>query len=225
MRDIADRATLTREDRNYRIADVEFRDDDETTVTFDGVASTVDDPYTVRDMFGEFTETIVKGSFGKTLKEHDDVRLLVNHDGIPLARTTSKTLTLTAAPHLRAVAPLDATSPLVQTVRSAVTRGDMDQMSIGFQVVRQEWNDDYTERWIRELKLIDVSLVTFPANPSTSASLRSLDDLIADLGTVDPDELRRAIDHLTGLLPPPDRIAGIDPAILRALWDRKLTAA
>lgn len=206
MIDLAERATLTRETRAFTVDDLELRTDDESKITFDGIASRTDTPYTVRDMLGEYSETIVKGAFKKTLKEKADVRLLVNHVGVPLARTKSNTLTLTADPHLRGVADLDPANPTVQEIRSAMSRGDLDQMSIGFRVHRQEWNEDYTERFIREVELFDVSIVTFPASPTTSASLRTVDELLqafpAD-GDYDPEELRRAIATLEGLLPAP----------------------
>lgn len=201
--DISERPSVLTAQRSHAIADLELRASEDGSVTFDGIASVVDTPYTVRDMFGEFQETMVKGSFKKTLAEKADVRLLVNHDGLPLARTKSKTLTLSANPDLRSVAKLDAANPRVQEVRSAMDRGDLDQMSIGFRVVRQEWNGDYTERFIREVELFDVSVVTYPASPTTSASLRSIEALMAlDLTDATTDELRRAIDHLTTLLAP-----------------------
>lgn len=203
---IQERASLSREVR--QVEATEFRADTEgDVVKFHGVASTVDTPYTVRDMFGEYQETMVGPVFRKTLKEKPDVRLLLNHDGAPLARTKSKTLTLTATPDLTVDAELDARSPLVQTVRSAMERGDLDQMSFAFRATRQEWNQDYTERWIREVELLDVSIVTYPANPTTSASLRSLDETIreltADKENLDVDEVRRVIAHLETLLEEP----------------------
>lgn len=205
--DISSRASLTREDRSYTIADLEVRDSNEGTVTFEGIASSVDAPYMVRDMFGEFSETVARGAFNRTIKQKDDVRLLVNHSGVPLARTKSKTLSLTADPHLRSVATLDPANPTVQEIRSAMDRGDLDQMSIGFRVKDQEWNDDYTERVIREVELFDVSVVTYPANPATSASMRSFDDLMRALTAddFDEDELRRLIAHAESLLPTEER--------------------
>ena len=201
--DIADRATVTLARRDHHFSDVEVRASEDGTVTFDGVASVVDTPYQVRDMFGEFQETMVKGAFKKTLAEKADVRLLVNHDGVPLARTKSKTLTLTANPDLRSVAKLDPANPTVQEVRSAMDRGDLDQMSIGFRVVRQEWNGDYTERFIREVELFDVSVVTYPASTTTTASLRSIEALLAlDLSDATEDEIRRAVAHLEKLIAP-----------------------
>lgn len=229
MRELADRATLTREVRAFHDADIVFRADNEDKVTFDGVASVVDTPYVVRDVFGEYQETIARGAFSKTLKEKADVRLLINHDGTPLARTKSKTLTLTAAPDLRAVADLDPSNPKVQEIRSAMTRGDMDQMSIGFRVHRQEWNGDYTERTIKEIELFDVSVVTYPASPTTSASVRSIGDVLElDLSEADPDELRRVIAHLTALLPPPEQRTESGLFVtdeLRRLWDKRAVLA
>lgn len=201
--DLSTRGTLTREDRSYTIEDLEVRTDADGSVTFEGVASSVDAPYTVRDALGEFSETVVKGAFSKTLREKDDVRLLVNHEGVPLARTKSKTLTLKADPHLRSTATLDPANPTVQEIRSAMERGDLDQMSMGFRVTRQEWNGDYTERHIKELQLFDVSVVTYPANPATTASVRSLDEALRALTAdeADMDEVRRAIATLEALLP------------------------
>lgn len=218
MIDITERGCLAREDRRFSFDEVELREEDDGSITFDGIASVVEAPYMVRDAFGEFEETFTKGAFNKTLKEKDDIRLLVNHDGIPLARrrgARGDTLKLTVEPHLRAVAPLDPASPLVQTVRSAMDRGDMDQMSIGFRATRQEWNADYTQRTIREAQLFDVSLVTYPANVLTSASLRSLADL-CELTEADPDELRRAIAHLESLLPVEERVETMHPDLVEA---------
>ena len=204
MIDITERGKATRELRDFTVSDLEIRADEGDTPTLEGVASVVDTPYMVRDMFGEFSETIVKGAFNKTLKERDDVRLLVNHEGVPLARTKSKTLTLRTTPDLTASAKLDPANPTVQEIRSAMDRGDLDQMSIAMRVMRQEWNEDYTDRRILEAKLYDVSVVTFPASPTTSAQMRALDDAVklmtADV-EVDPDMVRRAITHLESLLP------------------------
>lgn len=203
LKSIADRGSLTREDRSIAVADFEVRDDD-GGVSFEGTASSVDAPYMVRDVFGEFEETIVRGAFNRTLKQKADVRLLVNHEGVPIARTKSKTLNLVADPHLRASAPnLDPSNPTVQELRSALGRQDIDQMSIGFRVKDQEWNDDYTVRTIREVELFDVSIVTYPANPATSAALRSADDLMRAITAddFDIDDLRRIAAHVESLIP------------------------
>ena len=122
-----------------------------------------------------WTETIARGAVSKSLAERDDVRFLLNHEGMPLARTKSGTMTL-ASDDIGLfvdVPSLDLTNPRSQELRSALERGDVDEMSWAFMVTRQEWNEDYTERRILEARMFDVSAVSFPANPATIIGLRS----------------------------------------------------
>lgn len=205
---LSERAVVLRGTKELRsFADpIELRAADDGDITFEGVASSVEKPYLVRDFLGEFTETIREGAFDKTLKDRkSDIELFVNHDtyGVPLATRSSKTLTLEANPDLAVVASLDAARSDVQILRSAISRGQMAKMSIGFQAVKQEWSPDYTERSITEVKLFEVSVVNRPANPHTSAAVRSLDELIHEItsGSYDEAQLRRAIAHLESLLP------------------------
>jgi HK97 family phage prohead protease len=143
-----------------------------------GYATVYEYPY---DVFGGpskggFTETIAAGATKKSVKERDDVRLLRNHDGIALARTKSGTMTLRSDDTgLLVDATLDLRSTESRDAAIAMERGDLDEMSFAFQAIRQEWDDDYTERRILEVKLYDVSLVTYPANPAASAYLRDAD--------------------------------------------------
>lgn len=158
-------------------ATLELRDAD-TEPVLNGLASTFNDPYRV----AYFRERVAPGSFTRTLAGNPDVRLLVDHEGQPLARTKSGTLTLTEVERgLAARAPLEKTDPDVQRLIPKMKRGDLDEMSFGFRVPTggDEW--DYSEeipfRTIREVNLSggDVSVVTYPANSNTSASLRSAD--------------------------------------------------
>jgi uncharacterized protein len=228
MREIADRATQVREVRKRDVTDLSVATEADV-LRFEGIASVVDTPYLVRDMFGEYAETMSKGVFNRTLKQKADVRMLVNHDGVPVARTKSGTLTLSADPHLRAGAELDIRNPTVQEVGSALERGDLDQMSIGFRVRDQRWNADYTEREIREVELFDVSVVTYPASPTTSASLRSIDELLAaDMSDWTEDEVRRAIAYMTTLLPAveaeqrqTEEPVTLEPSPLLLLWEQR----
>lgn len=159
-----------------------------------GYASTTEEPYPVTDWLGEYQETICRGAFTKALQERQDVRLLVNHEGLPVARTKSGTMALNEDERglLVDVPSLDTDSPLVQTLRSAMQRGDIDQMSFSFRATRQEWNEDYTERFVREVKLYDVSVVTYPANEGTDVKLRgipfaTLDHLARNMPITDED--------------------------------------
>lgn len=122
---------------------------------------------------GGFAEVIAPGAASAALRRGDDVRLLVNHDGLALARTKSGTLTLSEDSHgLRVQATLDATNPTAQAVLSALRRGDVDQMSFAFRVPPggQRWDSKRMLRTITDLQLHDVSVVTYPANPATSVA-------------------------------------------------------
>ncbi len=152
--------------------------DGDSNPTLDGYATVYESWYDVlggpSNGYG-WREMIATGAASKSVSEKDDVRLLVNHDGLPLARTRSGTLRLESdSIGLRSEAELDRLSPAVASVVSAMERGDADEMSLAFRAIRQEWNDDYTERIIREMELFDVSIVTYPANPATVAQLRTL---------------------------------------------------
>ena len=145
--------------------------------TLTGYASVFDTAYPVRDSLGEYAETVRHGAFTRSLQQRDDVRLLLNHEGVPLARTKSGN----PDPD-----PRRGWAALRSGARCWLTAGRVDQIGDGprrprpnefaFQATRQEWNDDYSQRTIVEAKLFDVSVVTYPASPTTSASLRAAAD-------------------------------------------------
>lgn len=196
-----------------RSTPIELRTDENGNPVFEGYATVYDHAYQVGGTYG-WAETIVRGAADKSVAERDDVRLLLNHDGIPLARTASGTLTLNSELVGLRCGPdaLDGKSPLVQMIASAMSRGaegqarrDLDEMSLAFQVIRQEWNGDYTERRILELKLFDVSIVTYPANPAATALLRSVTLAAAPPAATDPSRslaLALAEDELLALRRP-----------------------
>ena len=123
---------------------------------------------------GGWMEIVERGATAKSIKDGADVRLLYDHGGIALARTSSGTMRLISDDMGMMVnADLDPESPYAQSVRSAVLRGDVDQMSFAFRVTRQTWNEDYTERRIKEVQLFDASLVTYPASEATVAQINN----------------------------------------------------
>lgn len=122
------------------------------------------------------------------------MRLLANHTGLPLARSKSGTLELSSDDiGLKVRATLDPSNPAAQEVRSAMERGDVDQMSFAFRVVRDQWNADYSERTISEVKLFDVSVVTYPANPATVVKLRADDQPAEDAADEAPKASGRSV--------------------------------
>ena len=173
------------ENRSFTFSAVEQRnDDDKDTLLFTGYASVFNKGYGVRDQRGQYTETIKPGAFKKTLQEQDDVRFLVNHDGIPLARTSSGTLELEEDDYgLFVKAELDPSNPTVAEIASAMKRGDLNEMSFAFAAIRDDFDAREENREVTEARLFDVSVVTYPANPWAGAKLRGveLDNLHKEL--------------------------------------------
>lgn len=158
------------ERRTYVVQDVEARQAEDGVMRLSGYAAVFNDASVPLP----FKERIAPGAFRKTLTEMPDVRLLINHEGLPLARTKNGTLTLTEDDRgLRFDAQLADTQE-ARDIYTLVQRGDVDQMSFAFRVIRQNWSKDKTERTLTEVSLADgdVSVVTYPAYPTTSVEAR-----------------------------------------------------
>lgn len=121
-----------------------------------------------------FIEYVKRGAFSKTINDGADVRLLIDHEGVPLARTKSGTLVLEEDDRgLRVEADLDPSNPDAARIISAMKRGDLSQMSFAFRTIKDNWSDDRSVRELKEVQLFDVSVVTFPAYEETVAELRN----------------------------------------------------
>jgi HK97 family phage prohead protease len=114
----------------------------------------------------------------------DDVRHLINHDAnLVLGRTTSGTTRLERDDQgVRVLTDLPDTS-YARDLEVSIERGDVSQMSFGFRVVPRsdgtpgdswDFNTKPATRHLRAIEKFDVSTVTFPAYPSTTAEVRSL---------------------------------------------------
>lgn len=193
----------------------ELRESAGGNLTFTGYASVFDSPYDVSDWLGTFRETIRPGTFRNSLAQGADVPFKINHDGMTLARTRSGTMRLaedTIGLHVEA--SLDPANPQVQALRSAMQRGDLDEMSFAFRVTEDTWSPDYLDRSIQgaDIHKGDVSVVNYGANPATagaslrSAELRRFADAIRDASAeLDPESMEAlksaldfvsAVDHL-----------------------------
>ncbi len=118
---------------------------------------------------GDFREQVAPGAFSKSLDQ--DVRFLLNHDGVPFARSSNGSLQLKEDDkglHYRAEL-LDTQAG--RDLYSMVQRGDLNESSFAFTIAEEEWQDDL--RTIRSVgSLFDVSVTTFGAYPQTSAEAR-----------------------------------------------------
>jgi HK97 family phage prohead protease len=112
-----------------------------------------------------------------------------NSDNV-LGSTKSKTLRLEEDEvGLRVEADLPETSA-GRDLSVLMQRGDVDSMSFGFEVLKDEWSADYSQRELIEVRLWEVSPITsWPAYPATSAFVRHL----AELTDTEPEPLADAL--------------------------------
>lgn len=159
------------ERRTYTVRDIETRQAEDGTMRLSGYAAVFNDASVPLP----FKESIAPGAFRKTLSETPDVRLLINHEGLPLARTKNGTLTLREDDRGLYMDAVIADTQEGRDLYTLVQRGDLDQMSFAFRVVRQKWSEDRSTRLLTELSLADgdVSVVTYPAYPTTSVEARA----------------------------------------------------
>jgi HK97 family phage prohead protease len=158
------------ERRTFTVRNIEARQAEDGTMRMAGYAAVFNEP----SLPLPFIEKIAPGAFTKTLQETPDVRLLINHEGLPMARTKNGTMRLYEdATGLFFEAELADTQE-ARDLYTLVARGDVDQMSFAFRVIRQNWSKDRSERTLAEVSLADgdVSIVTYPAYPATSVEAR-----------------------------------------------------
>jgi HK97 family phage prohead protease len=158
------------ERRTFTVRNIEARQAEDGTMRMAGYAAVFNEA----SLPLPFIEKIAPGAFTKTLQETPDVRLLANHEGLPMARTKNGTMRLYEDEvGLYFEAEL-ANTQEARDLYTLVERGDVDQMSFAFRVIRQNWSKDRTERTLTEVSLADgdVSIVTYPAYPATSVEAR-----------------------------------------------------
>lgn len=130
---------------------------------------------------GRFREVIKPGAFARLLAEKPDVIGAFNHDwNKVLGRTTAGTLRLEdTITGLTYEIDINEEDPEALSAYAKVKRGDVHQSSFAFTVRAEEWQKAEEKgglplRSVVEVdELYDVSPVTFPAYPTTSASVRS----------------------------------------------------
>lgn len=158
------------ERRTFTVKNIEARQAEDGTLKLAGYAAVFNEP----SLPLPFIEKIMPGAFRKTLSETPDVRLLVNHEGLPMARTKNGTMKLYEDERGLYFEANLANTTEARDLYTLVDRGDVDQMSFAFRVIRQKYNSDRTERSLIEVSLADgdVSIVTYPAYVATSVEAR-----------------------------------------------------
>jgi uncharacterized protein len=179
------RAIDGREERVFFVSDITVRSksmgEDGKPIPVDGHAAVWNKRAWIGPPKYGFSEQFESGAFTESVNGGADVRYLFNHNpDAVLARTKSGTLRLKSDSTGLAVDADLAPTTDGRNLAILLDRGDVDQMSVGMQVMEDRWeevegNDGlvYELRTIIRAKLFDVSAVTYPAYEETDAGLRS----------------------------------------------------
>lgn len=163
--------------RQLRTAATDFKTrEDGEELLIEGYFAVFDSNY---DIWPGASESIAQGAFSSSL-EADDIRALTNHNtDLVLGRTRAGTLTLREDTHgLWGSIRINPKDTDAMNTRERVLRGDVSQCSIGFEIIREdtEFREDGSVHWtIREVKLYEVSVCTFPAYTETNVNARKRD--------------------------------------------------
>ncbi|WP_329311702.1 HK97 family phage prohead protease [Streptomyces sp. NBC_01262] len=151
-----------------------------------------------------FYEEVAPGAFTKTLAE-GDARMLIDHDSYyVVSRVSAGSLGLAEdATGLAVDSALDTELSYVGDLKANVRNGNITGMSFGFYVIKDDWTIETVEtsdgqsaevevRRILEVRLIEVSAVTFPAYVDTEAELASVASALVQRGDRSAIERRAA---------------------------------
>lgn len=170
-------------------------EDDQVAGRFTGHAAV----FNVRTAIGNplrwgFYEEIAPGCFTKTLAE-GDARMLIDHDSYyVVSRVSAGSLALAEDTVGLAVdSALDTGLSYVSDLMCNVRNRNITGMSFGFYVIKDDWSTETVElsdgtsaevevRRILEVRLIEVSAVTWPAYVDTDAELASVATALAHRG-------------------------------------------
>lgn len=130
------------------------------------------------DIWPGASESVAPEAFRNTLG--GDIRALIDHETMyVLGRNSAGTLELREDSHgLWGSVLINPNDQDAMNLYARVQRGDVDQCSFGFDILDEEteYREDGSVHWtIKEVKLYEVSVCTFPAYAETSVQARKDD--------------------------------------------------
>ena len=162
-----------REYRSYPVKQIELRAADSAPTQIVGYAAVFNQ---LSEDLGFFREKIAPGAFAGSIATEDVFALWQHQTDKPLARKANRTLGLREDTIGLAAEITPPNTTWGKDALAAVESGLVSHFSFGFQTIRDEWdysNRDMPIRTLLEVKLFEVSPVTFPAYPQTSAEARA----------------------------------------------------
>ncbi|MEH6436691.1 HK97 family phage prohead protease [Massilia sp. DD77] len=159
---------------------VQLKLDDGAAGSFVGYASTFGNV----DSYGD---TILKGAYEATLKQYGMPKMFFNHDkyAVPIGKWISA---VEDDYGLLMTGEFTPGNTMAEQLRAALKHGTVEGISIGYVLTKDDYQETPTGRIITKVsRLIESSLVTFPADSFAKvdlASVKSCADEIAQVATI-----------------------------------------
>lgn len=134
--------------------------------SFQGYASTFGNV----DSYGD---SIIKGAYEKTLAERGLPKMFLNHAAyeLPIGKWTDAGEDSNG---LFVKGELTPGSTAAQDVHASLKHGTVDGLSIGYHVERENMKTEDGVTYLKEIDLVEVSVVTFPADSHARIDLNSV---------------------------------------------------
>lgn len=197
-----------------RSVSFEARDSGDDGFTLEGYGAVFNQATRIDSHEGRFDEVIDRGAFTKTLSERTPV-LQFDHGRDPATGSVpiGSIEDIRSDDHGLFVRARMHDNARVEPIRQAIASGAIDGMSFRFQVMRDDWDEagETPMRTLREVSLLEVGPVVFPAYAGASVGVRSI------LATLPEGERAALIEEIRQaiLLDVPD----VDAAVLGTSTD------
>ncbi|MEI4713499.1 HK97 family phage prohead protease [Bacillus cereus] len=166
------------EKRELLSSEIEIREAEGGLRTITGYAVKWEMKSVTMGYWRRFKEQFKRGAFTDSLTQDDQLALWSHDYSQVLGRTKNGTLRL-FEDEIGLRFELDlADTTLGDDTYKTIKRGDVDGVSFGFQMVKEEWDEsdpDNIVRSVTKAKLVEISPVAFPAYPDSQVSARSHD--------------------------------------------------
>lgn len=178
-----------------RTFDFELRGRNNNGRRLEGYAAVYGHPAKIRDLKGDFEETIRAGAFKRSLEQRTPVMQWEHGRDPRVGRVPiAQILDLDDRTDGLFVAAELYDNPVVEPIRQAIAGGSVNGMSFRFEVVPDgdTWtrNGRTEAREVHDADVHELGPVVFPAYDATSVSVRSL------LSAMAPDEIRELVHEL-----------------------------
>ncbi|PFE06774.1 HK97 family phage prohead protease [Bacillus cereus] len=166
------------EKRELLSSEIEIREIEGGLRTITGYAVKWEMKSVTMGYWRRFKEQFKRGAFTDSLTQDDQLALWSHDYSQVLGRTKNGTLRL-FEDEIGLRFELDlADTTLGDDTYKTIKRGDVDGVSFGFQMTKEEWDEsdpDNIVRSVTKAKLVEISPVAFPAYPDSQVSTRSHD--------------------------------------------------